>query len=127
MDLSSREPTLDEEIVKGRLGRVRDVAGMELVYLALLDRVYSPKATEYDEARVEALKEFYLAASWLHSLIRSHDYNAAPIPASILSGSSRRGFITDLGRYEKRKRTAKTAEVGADTLIAQGGKVGNTV
>lgn len=104
-------PTLDADIVYGRLGAFRDVTGVELVYLTLIDRIYSDAAKKYDVARVAALKGFFLKARWIHTLLRSHDYNTVPIPRSVLSNASRRAFITEVANYERKKKVEEPIEV----------------
>jgi hypothetical protein len=108
------EPTLDKEVVFGRLNPFRDVTGIELVYLTLVDRIYSADTSSFDGTRVAALKGFFLSAKWIHALLRSHDNNTAPIPRAVLSNSSRRAFITEVANYERGAARRPANEPTAD-------------
>jgi hypothetical protein len=88
---------LDERIAAGSLASVRDIIGVDVVYLALLNRVYS-KDNKLNEERVLCARTHLKGRSWLIKLLQKEDMSTI-LPDNIISSKSIRAFAKDLGAY----------------------------
>ena len=94
---------LDDYIVNKRiLEKCRDVLGIELVFLALMDRVFSAPpmanvgADTMESVRTNNLRKYFRRSQWLHRFIMT-DSKTMNVPSFILRGLSRRHFAEELG------------------------------
>jgi hypothetical protein len=85
---------LDILISKGKLTGLREIIGLELIFLSLMDRVFGSNSElgKYDKDRIDRLRTYYKSIrKWVQKYIRS-DNQPVLIPKNILTPRSKRRF-----------------------------------
>lgn len=86
---------LDGLISSGKLTGFREIIGIELVFLSLMDRIFGTNTDieTYDQEKLNKLRNYYKRIrKWIQNYIRS-DNQPVLIPKNILKPSSKRKFV----------------------------------